>query len=98
MSAGLAASTLTPGMTAPDVSFTTPAMMPVWATASAGRNNKPQAMETTRLERPSNILTSSRSDDGQRGDEQMARAANSSERSTSKKTRKKRRYERRAGQ
>jgi hypothetical protein len=35
--AGLAASTVTPGSTAPDVSFTTPAMLlvPVWADTAA---------------------------------------------------------------
>src|SRR5262245_12701518 len=38
MRAGLAASMLTPGSTAPDVSFTRPAMAPVWATAADGRN------------------------------------------------------------
>ena len=40
MRAGLAASTVTPGITAPDVSLTTPAMLPlnwVWAQVVAGR-------------------------------------------------------------
>src|SRR5437868_12917139 len=36
MSAGLAASTVTPGNTAPLVSLTTPATTPVWAHAAAG--------------------------------------------------------------
>ncbi len=38
ISAGLAASTVTPGSTAPDVSFTVPAMALVCADATAGRN------------------------------------------------------------
>src|SRR3977135_3693717 len=43
MRAGLAASTVTPGITAPDVSRTTPAMLPDsdCAHAAAGRNRKP---------------------------------------------------------
>src|SRR5258706_2794649 len=42
MSAGLAASTVTPGITAPEVSLTTPAMVALpepCAHAAAGRNN-----------------------------------------------------------
>src|SRR5678815_1132561 len=43
MSAGLEASTVTPGMTAPDVSRTTPAMFPgsAWAHAVAGSSTHP---------------------------------------------------------
>ena len=50
MSAGLAASTVTPGSTAPDESFTTP-VMDAWAYAEAGRithmaNTGPQDLQT----------------------------------------------------
>src|SRR5678815_1448163 len=43
MSAGLEASTVTPGMTAPDVSRTTPAIFPesAWAHAVAGSSTHP---------------------------------------------------------
>src|SRR5438128_2050471 len=43
MSAGLAASTVTPGITAPEVSRTTPAIFPVsaWAHAVAGNSRDP---------------------------------------------------------
>ncbi len=56
MSAGLFASTVTPGMTAPVVSFTTPAMAPVWATAIPGmetRMDKTAHDLKNRIRRPS---------------------------------------------
>jgi hypothetical protein len=39
MSTGLAASTVAPGNTAPDVSFTTP-VIAAWADAADGSNNR----------------------------------------------------------
>src|SRR5262245_8074201 len=50
MSAGLAASTVTPGSTAPDVSLTSPAMLPVvtaCARATVGRRVNTQITQTT---------------------------------------------------
>src|SRR4051812_23352708 len=45
MSTGLAASTVTPGKTAPDVSFTIPVNV-LWACAAAGSNrNRPAAID-----------------------------------------------------
>src|SRR5258706_9390158 len=38
--AGLATSTVTPGSTAPDVSFTVPAIVPVWADATTGNESR----------------------------------------------------------
>src|SRR6185369_12616820 len=54
MSAGLAASTVTPGSTAPDESFTTPAMLDVLApcaNANAGIKLKTRATHTRRPKR-----------------------------------------------
>ncbi len=48
MRAGLAASTVTPGRTAPDVSRMTPVMTPVWAEARAGSNARPARSIRTR--------------------------------------------------
>src|SRR6185295_13245724 len=48
MSAGLAASTVTPGSTAPDVSFTVPAMALVWAAAAAGSDRSNAAPKMKR--------------------------------------------------
>src|SRR5688500_10386657 len=45
ISAGLDASTVTPGSTAPDESFTTP-VMDAWAAASAGSNSSQRNAET----------------------------------------------------
>src|SRR2546427_7543706 len=49
MRAGLAASTVTPGITAPDVSFTTPAMLPlswVWPQVTSGKSTRHDAITT----------------------------------------------------
>jgi hypothetical protein len=48
MSEGLAASTVTPGNTAPDVSLTVPEMALVWADAAAGMNASSAAANTKR--------------------------------------------------
>src|SRR5947207_10581677 len=66
MRAGLAASMLTPGSTAPDVSFTTPAMAPVWATAANGRNTT-DANATTQPRRRVRMTTGPPCLDGCRG-------------------------------
>jgi len=52
MSAGLAASTVTPGSTPPETSRTTPAMLPVpavCAPSAAGRRTSPAIRTTTPL-------------------------------------------------
>jgi hypothetical protein len=49
MSAGLDASIVTPGITAPVASFTTPAMAPVWADATAGANRSNASAATVIL-------------------------------------------------
>src|SRR2546430_10398273 len=49
MRAGLAASTVTPGITAPDVSFTAPAMLPlswVWPEVTSGKSTRHDAIAT----------------------------------------------------
>src|ERR1700730_17038296 len=48
MSTGLAASTVTPGSTAPELSFTTPVMDP-WAYAAAGTITRPATTSNTRV-------------------------------------------------
>src|SRR4030095_8224336 len=48
MSTGLAASTVTPGSTAPDVSFTTP-VMDAWANAAVGRTASRKSAAATRI-------------------------------------------------
>src|SRR2546428_2100798 len=48
ISAGLAASTVTPGRTAPDVSLTVPAMVLVWADATTGNNARHAAAMNNR--------------------------------------------------
>ena len=47
MSAGLLASTVTPGITAPVVSFTTPAIPVAWAKAAAGNSTANDQASTT---------------------------------------------------
>ncbi len=49
MSAGLAASTVTPGITAPDASLTTPVMAP-WAQTDAGTRTHVARAKRTRSE------------------------------------------------
>ena len=51
ISASLAASTTTPGMTAPLVSLTTPAMLPVCASASAGARKTALSARHVRIRR-----------------------------------------------
>ena len=58
MSAGLAASTVTPGSTPPVSSRTLPAMLPVWAAAPVERKTQADsrlAMRTPRLDTVSSL-------------------------------------------
>src|SRR5204862_2674003 len=60
--AGLTASTLTPGMTAPDVSFTTPAMVPpseLWAHKATDGESSPNPITTAHEESVIRIRSSS---------------------------------------